>query len=564
MRSWGVAIVITAMLAAVPATASAATRYASGSGSGIACSQAAPCGVKQAIEAAGDGDTVELAPDEYNLVGSAPGGVDNNQGFIQVFAENLVIKGPDSVGDASTHVPFLLFSGTQPLGSRFMFFDLDSSGSRPVMRNVAISGDAVQSLVGTGTGNPAVTLDRVLLLNSSDSVTFEGDNATISNSVVRQTGPGASGRGVEVTGALSNSFVYSANGRAIASTNAFHKTPSCSLNVRNTIAWGKTRNILASTSSSSAGTCTSITVDYDYSWIPNAASAELGGGIEADVVGGRAVTISPGVHNLPNTPVVTTPAGAYEPSASSPAVNAGQAISDHDYYGRPRPIGAANDIGPYEATLIPDIPDASVSNVTATTAQLSAQVNPNGGATTYNFQIRRTGESEWQTVSGANLPANTNSLVPVTAEANLLQPATAYQVRIVATNSAGELAADGLAFRTLATPAPTPTPTPTLAVESVRSKVSRKGAYVTSRVAVSGAGTISQRATTGSSRLTTRCRVSKRTTAAGTSTLKCNLGSKGRRALKKSSLKLTLRTTFAPSTGSAVLVNRKLTVKRKR
>jgi hypothetical protein len=115
-----------------------------------------------------------------------------------------------------------------------------------------------------------------------------------------------------------------------------------------------------------------------------------------------------------------------------------------------------------------------------------------------------------------------------------------------------------------ATPTPTPPPAATVSVASVKQKVSRKGAYLTSRVTVSGAGKISQRATTGSKRLTTRCRVSKTTTSASTHTLKCNLGSKGRRALKKGALKLTLRTTFTPTTAAAVTSERKLTIKRRR
>ena len=79
-----------------------------------------------------------------------------------------------------------------------------------------------------------------------------------------------------------------------------------------------------------------------------------------------------------------------------------------------------------------------------------------------------------------------------------------------------------------------------------------------------GAGTITQQATTGSRKLKRWCRVTKRTDGAGVHTLKCNLGSKGRKALRKSSLKLTLRTTFTPTTGSAVTKDRKLTLKRKR
>ena len=99
---------------------------------------------------------------------------------------------------------------------------------------------------------------------------------------------------------------------------------------------------------------------------------------------------------------------------------------------------------------------------------------------------------------------------------------------------------------------------------SVKQNVTRKGAYITSKVTASGAGTITQQATTGSRKLKRWCRVTKRTTGAGAHTLKCNLGKKGRRSLRRGSLKLTLRTTFTPTTGSPVTKDRKLTLKRKR
>ena len=117
-------------------------------------------------------------------------------------------------------------------------------------------------------------------------------------------------------------------------------------------------------------------------------------------------------------------------------------------------------------------------------------------------------------------------------------------------------------------PGPTPdppTPDPTVTVEQLRAKVTGKSVLVTSRVKASGAGKIGQRATTGKGKKTrTWCRASKAVSAAGTHSLQCNLGSKGRKALRKGALKLTLRTTFTPTVGEAVTANRKLTVKRKR
>jgi len=106
---------------------------------------------------------------------------------------------------------------------------------------------------------------------------------------------------------------------------------------------------------------------------------------------------------------------------------------------------------------------------------------------------------------------------------------------------------------------------PTVKVLSAKAKVSKKSVLITSRVKVSGKGRISQRATTGKGKKSKNwCKTSKTVGTAGTYALKCGLGRKGRKALRKKALKLTLRTTFTPTVGKAVTVNRKLTVKRKR
>ncbi|MBM3664949.1 MAG: hypothetical protein FJW92_04045 [Actinobacteria bacterium] len=129
------------------------------------------------------------------------------------------------------------------------------------------------------------------------------------------------------------------------------------------------------------------------------------------------------------------------------------------------------------------------------------------------------------------------------------------------------------ATATFSEPTPTPTPTPTVSLAGLKAKVSRNTAYLTSRVTISGAGLIAQAATTsrridtGSERriqTTTRCRVRKTATAPGTYTLKCNLGSKGRKALKKDPLKPTVKTTLTPTGGTATSTEHELTIKRKR
>jgi len=112
---------------------------------------------------------------------------------------------------------------------------------------------------------------------------------------------------------------------------------------------------------------------------------------------------------------------------------------------------------------------------------------------------------------------------------------------------------------------PVPPVRPTVEVLSAKAKVSKKSVLITSRVKVSVKGRIAQRATTGKgSKARTWCRASRNVSAAGTHTLRCNLGKKGRKALRKGTLRLTLRTTFTPTTGEAVNRDRNLTVKRKR
>ncbi len=112
---------------------------------------------------------------------------------------------------------------------------------------------------------------------------------------------------------------------------------------------------------------------------------------------------------------------------------------------------------------------------------------------------------------------------------------------------------------------PPPAPPARVDVSSVKAKVTKKSILITSRVKVSGKGRISQQATTGNGRKTrVWCRTSKTAGAPGTYALKCQLGNKGRKAIRKKALKLILRTTFTRAEGSKATANRKLTVKRKR
>jgi len=65
-RRFGIAVVLLAL--ALPATASAATRYASpGGGMALGCPQATPCSLKEAIVGANSGDEVVVTPGTYTV-----------------------------------------------------------------------------------------------------------------------------------------------------------------------------------------------------------------------------------------------------------------------------------------------------------------------------------------------------------------------------------------------------------------------------------------------------------------------------------------------------------------
>ncbi|MFM9140405.1 MAG: choice-of-anchor Q domain-containing protein, partial [Solirubrobacterales bacterium] len=393
-----------------------------------------------------------------------------------------------------------------------------------------------------------LTLDRVLVLDSGSFGSVYAQDATILNSVISQsnflcTPAPTPCRATEVTGTISDSTIISAAELGTANSNdtTYHNSPfgdRCDLTVQNTLAVGRVYNLRTNRGS---GACTP-TVVYNYSWIPTSGT---GGGISDP--GGYAI---PGLSNLPSAPAALTDplGGNFTPAFGSPAINAGLDASSEDLYGRPRPIGIAHDIGAVEAILPPTLSTVSVGTVTSSSAPVSATVNPNGGATTYNFQLRKAGTSEWGSFDGATTGDGATAQ-SASGTANPLDASTDYEVRIVGANSAGEVASSPVAFRTPAAPAPTLS----LTVSSLKAKVGKKGLYFTSRATVNAAGSLSQTATTGTGKKTkTWCRTMTTARAAATYSLKCNLGSKGRRYLKKRSLVLTVKTTLRAATGASV------------
>lgn len=108
------------------------------------------------------------------------------------------------------------------------------------------------------------------------------------------------------------------------------------------------------------------------------------------------------------------------------------------------------------APVAPTVALAAVSGVGATAATLNGTVNPQGQATTYQFQFGTT------TAYGTNSPVSAasagsgSSAVAVTAALTGLSPSTTYHYRLTATNATGTANTSDGTFTTSAPPDTTP------------------------------------------------------------------------------------------------------------
>ncbi len=209
----------------------------------------------------------------------------------------------------------------------------------------------------------------------------------------------------------------------------------------------------------------------------------------------------------------------------------------------------------YLARVFATSPQAAPTGVTATAGDGQATVSWTAipGAIT--------GYTATASPGGATCSTTTATSCTITGLAN----GTTYTVAVTAENAFGSgPAASASAVLASRTAAAAAAAKPSVTVTAPKARVTATGVIVTSQVTVSGAGRISQTATTGRRKRVVHCRVTKSVTAAGTYTLRCDLGAKGRTALRLRALKLTLRTVFTPTGADALTANRSITVKRRR
>lgn len=439
MRRAVLATIVVLTAPAGTAAAAPAEFYTSPTGSGGACTQAAPCDFGQAVSAAADGDTVIVGSGEYGGPTGLP--------FSLFSAADITIRGA-STTDKPRILLFSAFNGIQLTG-KVTLRDLEIRNLSPaagatalavpnreaVLSRVIVSsaGRTAGSTVGTAVlASPSVTiLDSVLIATSGNTSNQSGGNA------LRLLSGGSGGAGTLRNVTLdtptgSNGFAI----KAEAVTGGQWLTT-----VTNTIVGGKL---------DVAGT-TNNPIQLDV------ASSRL----RSEPTTGSNATVSKTNVSTAAPVFVDAAARDYRQAPTSAAtIDQGAASSSEtDLDGDPRTIGGRPDIGADEIPALPTAVLNGTADVTATSANVLGTASGGGGAATWKIEYGTTG-FDLVFPQSFVLPRST-AAGPVSGQLTGLTTGAAYQARLVVTNDRGTTTSSPLTFTPSAAAPTTPTPSPT-------------------------------------------------------------------------------------------------------
>ena len=403
-------LVVTAALLAVPAAASAANRYASPAGSGVACTQLAPCDLQTAIGLATTFDDIFVPGNLGDYNQSAP---------IAPTNDTLHIHGTNGR-------PRIVFSAggldlTQSESTTAINLRVESqSGSTAFL--LGKHNGAGNVIATNNSGGSACDLHGVL-----DPVTGGGAAALV-DSVCWSTGSGAFALRTEGVNSLRSvtAIASGANGEAI---HAFAQTLEAGNDeLVNVIARGGAGgHDLTAESDNTAD----VTIHAVYSNFANTFTTGAGSPAKTHINGDMT--------NQNATPLfVDASTGDLHEAAGSPTIDAGLSftpVGETDFDGDPRTIGSATDIGADERPQPPSVTTETPEDVSPHAATLRGTVNSQGRTTTYHFEYGTT-TSYGQTTPNQTIPPD-GIIHLVGAGVSALSARTTYHYRIVASNSVG-------------------------------------------------------------------------------------------------------------------------------
>lgn len=423
------------LVAAFPAAAPAAVRYAAPAGTGAPpCAEAAPCSLEDAVSAAAANDTVRLAEGTYELTST-----------LALEDQGLALEGPET-GPR----PVLAYAGPQTesaVGVRAT----DITLRRLVVRGAT---DPAHELVaGGGPAAAGLLVDRAELRNTGQSPALVAQAAAVRDSVL--TSAAGAGAAAVLSGAVTGSTILAPDGAALSIDTDSFFVGAQTLRVRNSILRGGPTQADLIVQGDATG---KATADVDFTSLRDERIQLYPAGDET----ARELILGPKNLTSPPPLLVDLPGGLdVHQLDGSPTINAGSpaavraADSREDYEGDPRVIGAVPDIGADEATLPPLAITGAANVLDGTTATLSGAVNSGGMPTRYAFLYGPTTAYGSATPVAGLTPAGTSEVV-VSAVTGLAPGAT-YHARLVATNAKGSAFGADVVF---ATPAPAVDRTP--------------------------------------------------------------------------------------------------------
>jgi len=410
MRSGVAFVAVTAALLAVPASASAANRFASPTGSGVACTQPSPCDLQTAIGAA------PAASDVF-----VPGNLgDYNQAAaITPLNASIHIHGTNGR-------PRIVFSAggldlRQSDSATAINLRVESTSSSTAFL-LGKHGGAANIIATNNNGGSACLLHGVL-----DPMTG-GGSAALVDSVCWSTSSGAFALQTLGVNSLRNvtAIASGTNGEAI---HAFAATLEAGHDeLVNVIARGGAGgHDLTAESDNTAD----VTIHVVYSNFANTFTTGAGSPAKTHINGDTT--------NQNAAPLfVNASTGDFHQAAGSPTIDAGlslTSIGETDFDGDPRIIGSATDIGADERPQPPSVTTETAEDVAPTSATLRGTVNANGRNAFYRIQYGTSTSYDHTTPLQSVPPDGVIHLVTVGVTG--LSPMTTYHYRLVALNTVG-------------------------------------------------------------------------------------------------------------------------------
>jgi len=421
---------VAAALLALPATALAATRYATPNPAGGAnCSVGNPCSLSTSINGAANGDTVVIDSGNYVVAGGTD--IFASQSNLDIYGALGQPRPTITISPPSNVAGLTLNAGTRLAGVQLTVTSgaqaaLDLTGGDTLEDSLVTmtTGDAVDILGATGGFTGGLVRDDVLRAGG-----FALSVEDVTGVYVRHVtaiGTGGGGRGLQVTN-------DSAMTTSVDAGDSIFQGAQFDISMANYAA------------TTAASTLVSDYDDYNPAHVynnPNFLSV-----------------FSAGPHDISAAPLFVSAIDAHE-AAGSPTIDRGATFFNsgvHDLDGDPRLLGQAEDIGAYEFRSPPAVTTTPATAITLNGASIGGTVNAeNESKVSWHIDYGPTTAYGSSTTVTPAVVGNATHAVAVTL-AGLA--AGTYHYRVVAVDSYGAVS-DGndVAFTTASPAKPGGTP----------------------------------------------------------------------------------------------------------